>query len=962
MFDSEQLTSRNLDKFLSEYKSFIDLIESGERSRAYKEIARIYREIGQFRTAVKYYQKALSIDSNDIESYLNLCSIYIEMGLFHSANMALEKLYSLLERDATILNTLKTMKSNIPKHSIKSVTFYLPCYNQEKFISQCLESVLSQSYPIIEVLLIDDGSTDKSVEIAERYPVKIIRHKVNKGLAYARNTAIRYAKGDFIASIDTDVILDEFWLERLMRHFDDPTVVVTGGRLIEANTATVADRWRQVRMAQGKNKEQTERDVLIFGSNSVFRKGIFVEIGGYDIRLKSNLEDFDICKRIINKGYSTLYDPTAICRHLRNDNIIKVVDTCYNWRSAIYNVHGFFENIEKLTLRTIIIKNEIINDLKDLVRSKYFDILYFDFLQYHRTIFKDIIKITSRIGSERASFIVKSILQALLLNIKLDGLFKHLIEDTKDLLDTILEPSLGKDYFDKLSSHNNTEININNHSSKEDLPYLIKVTQGLTELFCVDIIILKMIHTSAMRAHQEEIKNPYEVSKKVMLLNPPCNVKGRRGVRAGSRWPFTGMKISEEHLHYTPYPFFLCYLSSLLKQRGIINVIVDAIAEELSDEEFMERVAGYQPDVVVIETSTASYVIDAWWIILIKERVPDCKVILTGSHVSAQGKEIIRDNPFVDFVIRGEYEIAASDLIQRLINGIGDYTDIKGLIYKDHHRNIIDQGRTDPIDIESLPNPERLKTPIYKYNDLFAGMQFPCLQIHSSRGCPYGCIFCLWPQVLYGNKKYRTRDPIKVVDEIEEAIKTFGFRSFYFDDDTFNIGKERILALCSEIIERKINLPWGAMARADCLDFQMLKVMRDAGLVGIKFGVESANQGLVQSSGKHLNLDKVKEAVNWCKDLGIKTHQTIEQTIAFVKDVNPDSAQFSIVTPFPGTKYYEILKSQGNLLTEIWEFYDGALYTVVKSDSLSPQDLQRAVQRANREFYEFKVSQQCQKY
>jgi radical SAM superfamily enzyme YgiQ (UPF0313 family) len=329
----------------------------------------------------------------------------------------------------------------------------------------------------------------------------------------------------------------------------------------------------------------------------------------------------------------------------------------------------------------------------------------------------------------------------------------------------------------------------------------------------------------------------------------------------------------------------------------------------------------------------------------------------------------MEQNPLVDFIIQGEYEMTAAALIGRLIRH-EDPGSLKGLLYRTPAGALADTGRAELIeDLDALPWPERLLTPIYKYNDLFAGMQYPSLQVHASRGCPFGCIYCVWPQVLYGGRNYRARRPEAVMDEVACLVQEFGFQSVYFDDDTFNIGKKRMLALCAEFERRQLRIAWGAMARADTSDFETLEAMRRAGMVGIKFGVESGVQELVDRAGKGLDLKKVEEAVADCRRLGILTHltftfglpgetpQTLRRTIDFAKALNPDSIQFSITTPFPGTAYFDQLKQSGHLLTETWERYDGARFTVVRTDALSAHDLEEALALAGREYNQLKLGQ-----
>ena len=213
---------------------------------------------------------------------------------------------------------------------------------------------------------------------------------------------------------------------------------------------------------------------------------------------------------------------------------------------------------------------------------------------------------------------------------------------------------------------------------------------------------------------------------------------------------------------------------------------------------------------------------------------------------------------------------------------------------------------------------------------------------------------------MYGSNQYRVRDPKDVVEEIDWCIKKYNFKSVYFDDDTFNIGKTRILELCGEIKKKGINVPWAIMARADCMDREILSAMKDAGLVALKYGVESGVQEILNATGKSLDLEKVRQTVRITRDLGIRFHltftfglpgetkKTIRKTVDLAVDLDPDSLQFSIVTPFPGSKYFNMLDEKGYLLTKNWEEYDGYNNAVIRTENLSRKDLEKALTSANR--------------
>ena len=239
-------------------------------------------------------------------------------------------------------------------------------------------------------------------------------------------------------------------------------------------------------------------------------------------------------------------------------------------------------------------------------------------------------------------------------------------------------------------------------------------------------------------------------------------------------------------------------------------------------------------------------------------------------------------------------------------------------------------------------------------------MPQPSLQLHASRGCPFRCDFCLWPKVMYNEGKYRVRDIKDVVDEIEYCLKTWNFKSFYFDDDTFDIGKDRIVRLCDEIKTRHIVVPWEAMCRADTCDYAMLKAMKGAGLYCLKFGVETSNQETLKRIRKNLNLDKVCQTMRECKELDIKTHLTftfgltgetiedVKKTIDFAIKLDPDSVQFSLTTPFPGTDFYTGLNEKGLIISTAWSKYDGNATAGFKTENLSPAQLEWALVEAKR--------------
>jgi radical SAM superfamily enzyme YgiQ (UPF0313 family) len=238
-------------------------------------------------------------------------------------------------------------------------------------------------------------------------------------------------------------------------------------------------------------------------------------------------------------------------------------------------------------------------------------------------------------------------------------------------------------------------------------------------------------------------------------------------------------------------------------------------------------------------------------------------------------------------------------------------------------------------------------------------MRSPGVQMMASRGCPFQCGFCLWPQVMYQGHHYRFRLVDDVVNEMEYLVKEKGFKSVYFDDDTFNIGSDRMLEFCRAIKKKGLETtPWAIMARPDLMSEQVLRAMKDAGLWAVKYGVESADQELVNRINKAMDLKKTEQMIRLTQKFGIRTHltftfgllgetkQTIEKTIRWALELDPFSVQFSITTPFPGTSYHQILEKDGMLVSKNLSDYDGHAKSVIKLPTLSPQDLECAKERA----------------
>ena len=280
---------------------------------------------------------------------------------------------------------------------MESVTVYIPCYNAERFLGGCVDSLLRQTVKASEILVVNDGSTDRTAKLAGELPVRMIDLHERRGLASARNAAIHAANHDYIASIDVDCIAEPHWLERLMSNLKGDSVAGVGGRLVEKYRSRLADRWRAVHMRQNWGEKRIVNPPFLFGCNTLFKKTALESVGLYHTRFRTNGEDVDISHRLREKGYTLIYDPSAGATHLKRDSVFSVLRADWQWgyrslnETMKYerNSHIVYHNYvnTKYRLRQDISSHRyslLVLDLMLLFYHTYFDIRHSEKLHLKR--------------------------------------------------------------------------------------------------------------------------------------------------------------------------------------------------------------------------------------------------------------------------------------------------------------------------------------------------------------------------------------------------------------------------------------------------------------------------------------------------------------------------------------------------------------------------------------------------
>ncbi|TET73909.1 MAG: radical SAM protein, partial [Candidatus Aminicenantes bacterium] len=390
---------------------------------------------------------------------------------------------------------------------------------------------------------------------------------------------------------------------------------------------------------------------------------------------------------------------------------------------------------------------------------------------------------------------------------------------------------------------------------------------------------------------------------KVLVTNPPWPGPGY-GARSDVRWPH---KRSDKFIEY---PIYLAYVVAVLEKAGVEVEFIDAVVEEMSIPDFANAAAKIKPDMAVIECSTPSIEYDLSTAKGLKEKMSDVFVVLVGSHPTFFHREIMKENPQIDAICRGEFDLTVKDLAVTLSNG--DKLDkVKGITYRDREGVQVNQDRPLIKNLDELPFPARhiVKGDNYRQGT-FTGKN--CTTVVSSRGCPYLCTYCLWPRTLYGSR-FRARSAENVVAEVEQVVRDYQVDEIYFDDDSLALNRARILRICQLIKQKGIKVKWVPQCRVDSMDEEVLRAMKKAGCYYIRFGVESGSQKMLDIMKKKTTLSQIRRAFELCRKVGIKTQafflfgvpgetlQTIAETIEFTKKLRPDSAQFAVVIPHPGT-------------------------------------------------------------
>ncbi len=412
-------------------------------------------------------------------------------------------------------------------------------------------------------------------------------------------------------------------------------------------------------------------------------------------------------------------------------------------------------------------------------------------------------------------------------------------------------------------------------------------------------------------------------------------------------------------------PAWVAYLSGSLKAEGFTDIhFIDAMTNDLSEDELRQRVANLNPDIVGCTAITPSIYTAERVLEIAKEECPNATRVLGGIHATFMYKQVLSEAPCVDVIVRGEGEEIFVELVRTIAEGRwpSDRHTIKGLAFKDGDKIVATQAAPTAKNLDAIdPDWSLLEWAKYIYVPLGVRVAIP----NMARGCPFTCSFCsqwkFW-------RDYRVRDPIKVVDEIETLVNEHKVGFFILADEEPTINRKKFVKFCEELIARGLpdKIKWGINTRVTDImrDKELLPLYRRAGLVHVSLGTEAAAQLKLDRFNKETKVAENKEAIRLLREADIfveaqfivgldnETPETLEETYRMAWDWQPDLANWAMYTPWPFTPLFQDLGDK----VEIFDFSKYNFVTpIMKPDAMDRGELLDGVMNNYRRFYSQKA-------
>lgn len=385
----------------------------------------------------------------------------------------------------------------------------------------------------------------------------------------------------------------------------------------------------------------------------------------------------------------------------------------------------------------------------------------------------------------------------------------------------------------------------------------------------------------------------------------------------------------------TPFPpLGIGYLGAALKKEGHQVRLIDGLI--LDSEEYEKQIENIEKDEIVCISTLLIHLKEAKRICKkIKESNPESTIIVGGVGIKTMTKGELFDKFRADYFVKEEGE----KILPRLLKNLDQPEELKkirGILFERDGKPV-HTGKNKPIeDLDKIPHPDRELLNVKEYLKIWKeNVGSSCADVLTSRGCPFSCSFC---SKGYGGEKIRFHSAEYVVNEIENVINKYGPDEIYIVDDLFIVNRKRIIDICEKMKKRGIDIPWGAQARVDTINKEILEKIHEVGCYELNFGVETGSTQIQKSLNKGFSLDQVRKAFELCHEVGIEPgayfmvgipgvkRKDIEKTKKLISEIKPSFIVLSYFTPYPGTKMYEKYKEYiGNEDYTNWDDFERSI-------------------------------------
>jgi len=408
----------------------------------------------------------------------------------------------------------------------------------------------------------------------------------------------------------------------------------------------------------------------------------------------------------------------------------------------------------------------------------------------------------------------------------------------------------------------------------------------------------------------------------IVLVNPPNppNAVSNKDTMGG-----LGQLYPASAINGFP-PIDIPYAAAVLRQSNIPARVMECMGSKMDLSGLIVGIQDCKPRFTAIRTSTPTFQWDMR-VARILKIASKTRIIVFGPHASIFPEQVLAEQA-VDAVVIGEPEFALPDIYRRQ-----GFAEVEGVWYKHDGATVQNPPRAMIENLDVLPFPAWDLLPYRSYEGgQLMGNKKPFVTILSSRGCPNGCFYCPYP-VTQG-RKWRSRSPESVVAEMVDLAEGLGVKAVLFRDPEFAFNRDRVTAICSELIRLAVPIGWRCETRIEDLDRELIALMARAGCTGINIGIESSDETVLAQMGRRsVPVEKAKQLVRTCRNnridafcffvLGLpgETRTSALKTIDYAMALNPRFIQFSVATPYPGTKLRAMAHSRGfiedNSLTSI---------------------------------------------